>query len=440
MYSFYRKPEKGVLKSINYKDPIVKYRGNKVLRLVSILTDKKNTGIDQYTAIDVFYTFYLPYPLLEDEDRIPRSLKKTYVLVKSMLKAPQIHELRSRTVADNLMSSVAASILLAEVWESIEKAMEESYRTSFSTTARDSIEEKIKEELIRREVEKKLSSITKDLDNVKKLRNLIEGRQPGSVSMMAYEEYAPQLIKLARNTEVKKILELLSGVKPWTMRIPKRRTRYKHGEIIGYELGKDIERLARSSLALPDELFYLKFLEGKLLLYQKVLSQSYGPLYCLLDKSGSMDGLKMIWAKAVALSLYMRAVKEHREFYFRFFDSIPYPLARVDRRPKAKQVLKLIEYVARVKGSGGTDISRAIILATNDIRSGVVKDVSDIVLITDGVDRIAEQLVSYNLRRANARLITVMVLGDNKSLKRISTKYFTVTKLSREDMLQVVEA
>ena len=136
----------------------------------------------------------------------------------------------------------------------------------------------------------------------------------------------------------------------------------------------------------------------------------------------------------------MRAVKEHRKFYFRFFDSVPYPLAKIDKKPKAKQVLKLLEYIARVKGSGGTDISRAIILATNDIRSGIVRETSDIVLITDGVDRIAEQLVAYNLKKSKARLITVMILGDNKSLRKISLKYFTVTKLSKEDMLQVVEA
>ncbi len=441
MYTYYRdrRSNRGVLKSINYEDPIVKYRGSKVLRLVSILADKKDLGVDSYTAIDVFYTFYLPYPILDDEEKIPYSKKVSYMLIKSMLQAPHIHELRSKTVTDNLMSSVAASILITEVWESINKIAKQA-STMTSWRSGKGVEEKERTEAIRRSVEKTLASMTTDLDNVRKLRNVIEGDQAGTVSMMAYEEYAPQLIKLARNTEVRRILELLTGVKPWSLKIPKKKARYKHGEIIGYELGKDIERIAKSSLALPDVLFYLRFLEGKLLLYQKVLSQSHGPLYCLLDKSGSMDGLKMIWAKAVALSLYMRAVREHREFYFRFFDSIPYPLARVDRKPRVKQVLKLIEYIARVKGSGGTDISRAIILATNDIRSGIVRDVSDIVLITDGVDRIAEQLVSYNLKRSNARLVTVMVLGDNKSLKRISTKYFTVTKLSKEDMLQVVEA
>ncbi len=441
---FFREDDiEGVLKTIRYEDPIVKYRGKKVVRLVSILLDKKDIDIDISTAIDVFYTFYLPYPILKDKESIKQEQENAYKLIKSMLQSNYIHDVRSRTVADNLMSSIAAGIFIAEIKKRLSSFMNSSgqeYRENKSSKTLDNVLGSSDKDLFRKGVDRALASTMNNLENIKKLRNIIEGDQPGTVSMLAFEEYAPQLIKLAKDTEVRKILELVSGVKPWNMKVPRKKARYKHGEITGYELGKDIERVVPSTLALPDELFYLKLLEGKLLLYRKVLSQSHGPLYCLLDKSGSMDGLKMIWAKAVALSLYMRALKEHREFYFRFFDSIPYPLAKVDRRPKAQQVLRLIEYIARVRGSGGTDISRAIILAANDIRSGAVKDTSDIVLITDGVDRIAEQLVNYNLKKANARLITVMVLGDNKSLRKISTKYFMVTKLSREDVLQVVEA
>ncbi len=437
-YGYFEKVDRGVLRSINYSDPVVKYRGSKVLRLVSILSDKKKIDLDTYMAIDVFYTFYLPYPILDDPGKIPRKKIMDYKIIDSMLKSAYIHDLRSRTVADNLLSSVAASVFITELQSLLDRLKKEAHKLHRGP-GKSEVSEEIERD-IRRSVEKAMANALSDVENVKKLRNLVEGQQPGNVSMMAYEEYAPQLIKLARNTEVRKVLELLMGIKPWTINISRKKHRYKHGEIMGYEVGKDIERIVTSTLALPDELFYLRLMEGKLLLYQKVLTQSLGPLYCLLDKSGSMDGIKMTWAKAVVLSLYMRAVKEHREFYFRFFDSVPYPLAKIDRKPKAKQVLKLLEYIARVKGSGGTDISRAIILATNDIRSGVVRETSDIVLITDGVDRIAEQLVTYNLKKSKARLITVMIMGDNKSLRKISTKYFTVTKLSKEDMLQVVEA
>ena len=431
-----RSTSKGFLRNINYEDPVVKYRGLKVLRIAKLIAEKE-LKIPLHLAVDIFYSFYLPMPILIDKQEIPSNKMKDYNIINYLLQSSFIHDIRSRTVVDGLMSSIAASIFITEFIK-----LEEETRptaTSSSKRRKEETSTPINEQAIRRNVEKAISNTLRDVENAKKLKSLIEGDQPGSVSIMAYEEYGPELIKLARNIEVKKILDILRGIKPWSINIPEKKQRFKHGELTGYELGKDIERIVPSILALPDELFYIRYLENRLLLYQKMLSQGKGPLYVLLDKSGSMDGMKMTWAKAVALSLYMRAIKEHREYYFRFFDSIPYPLAKVEKRPKASQVLKLIDYIAQVRGSGGTDISKAIITACNDIRAGSVNKMSDIILITDGVDRIAEQLVLYNLKRANARLITVMIMGDNKSLKNISTKYFSVMKLSQKHLLQVVE-
>ncbi len=425
----------GVLKTIDYNDPVVRYRGGKVLRIANLLSDKK-IDISLSMAIDIFYTFYLPMPILKDKESIGKDKYRHYKIVDSILRSSFIHEIRSRTVIDGLMSSIAAGVFISEFKKlEDEERQEGSNRKSSGEQEGEALEKRI-----RKNVEKAIANTIRDVENAKKLRMLIEGDQPGTVSMMAYEEYGPELIRLARNTEVRKILDLLTGIKPWSLSIPERKQRFKHGEITGYEIGRDIERIVPSILALPDELFYLRLLEGRLLLFQKVLSQGRGPLYVLLDKSGSMDGMKMIWAKAVALSLYMRAMKEHREFYFRFFDSIPHPLAKVSKRPKVSESLKLIDYIARIKGSGGTDISKAIITACNDIRKGSVRNVGDIVLITDGVDRIAEQLVSYNLKKANARLITVMILGENKSLRNMSTKYFSVVKLDQRNLLKIVEA
>jgi uncharacterized protein with von Willebrand factor type A (vWA) domain len=426
----------GGLSSIEYGDPVVRYRGSKVIRISSLLTDKK-IDVPLSLAVDVFYTFYLPMPILKDRGDVGKSKSRHYRIIDSILKSSFIHDIRSKTVIDGLMSSIAAGVFITEY----QRILEENRSGNASTDKKGYEQEEGEEgENIRRDVEKAIANTARDIDAAKKLRMLIEGEQPGSVTMMAYEEYGPELIRLARNTEVRKILDLLMGIKPWNLTIPERKQRFKHGEITGYELGKDIERLVPSTIVLPEELFYLRLLEGRLLLYQKLLSQGRGPLYVLIDKSGSMDGLKMIWAKAVALSLYMRAIREHREFYFRFFDSIPHPLIHIGKRPRASDALKLVDYIARVKGSGGTDISKAIITSCNDIRKGSVKEVGDIVLITDGVDRVAEQLVRYNLKKANARLITVMVMGENKSLRNLSTRYFSVVKLSQENLLRVVEA
>jgi len=111
-----------------------------------------------------------------------------------------------------------------------------------------------------------------------------------------------------------------------------------------------------------------------------------------------------LWAKAVALALYNRARKEGRNFHLRFFDNIPYPLIKVMKNVKGRDVLRMVEYIAKVRGGGGTDISRSLISACEDIKEGSVKGVSEIVLLTDGEDKIAESAVRRSLKdcRRNA--------------------------------------
>ncbi len=258
--------------------------------------------------------------------------------------------------------------------------------------------------------------------------------------MFTAEGDIQDILKLAKNTDIKKVLEFLSGLPRLGSFTKKRKTRYSRGELQGYEKGIDLERLVPSELALPDELFDIKFAEGELLLYQKEVKEAQGPLYLLLDKSGSMDGEKIIWAKAVALALYSRARRENRDFYLRFFDNIPYPLVKVMRNAKTRDVLKMIEYIGKVRGGGGTDISRAIIAACEDIKEGHVKGVSEVIVLTDGEDKIAETTVRRSLRESNSTLISVMIRGENADLKRVSDVYLAVYKLDQQDLLKVVEA
>ncbi|MEM4655022.1 MAG: VWA domain-containing protein [Thermosphaera sp.] len=565
---------RGVLKGIDYKNPLALYRGWKIRRIVDYLNGK-GSKIPLNLAIDTFYVFYLPVPMIS-EDADPTS--RNYQVIKSLIKSPSLYSVKSRTLIDPFMSGLAASVFLAEY-----KTLEETVQKTRSSAPSESAVDKREASEVRNIVEKAIVSTMVDIEHVRRVRSIMEGLEPGRVSQLSFEEYGPELLKLARNTDVRRILKVIEGLKPWELGLKRKSERHKHGEIGGYELGRDIERLTPSARVLPEELFFLRFLSSRLLLYEKRVEESLGPIYVLLDKcldaealveaasgdrkaiknievgeevasvaftrdgkpflsrarvvkvfrdfkdlyalktgeevikassnhlvpvlergslvlkpvrdirpgdflyvydarspdgegfkpkrvvekvyagagevydlrldrdhlfiansfvvhnSGSMDGVKMTWAKAVALGLYVRAVREHREFYIRFFDSQPYPLIKVSRRPKAKEVVELMNYIARIKGNGGTDISRALITATTDIRTGSSGEASDIVLITDGVDRIAEQHVLYNLKKAGANLYSVMIMGENSSLKKVSTRYFSVERLGRTSALKIIE-
>ena len=180
-------------------------------------------------------------------------------------------------------------------------------------------------------------------------------------------------------------------------------------------------------------------MERGLLIYRKIVVEEYGPFYVLLDKSGSMMGMKSVWAKAVALAIAQRAVREGREFFIRFFDSIPYPSLHIPRRAKAKDVVKLLEYLARIRANGGTDITRAIMAAVEDIVSiSSKKRPADIILITDGEDRVSVDLIRKGLAKSNASLHTVMIHGNNPDLRALSTRYFVAIKLDKEEALKVL--
>ncbi len=445
-----RQKDRGVLRGIDYEDPIVVYRGERVLGALKKLRGEED-DLPLSLAIDVFYSYYLPLPVLEAPKDIPRDKMLQYRLISSMMADPYVDQVKVHTIADSSTSMVMAVSYLEKVLELMEQhglnqgaggGGESKQGVGGLGGEGDEGEREEKSEL-----EKKIEEISREAlrraaeeaEMAKKIQRIAQGIAAGTGSSLFFEDRVHEVLRLARNTDVQRILALLSGLPRHNIRARRKVVRQPRGELRGYELGSDLERLVPSEIALPEVYFNLKFAENKLLLYEKVLPENWGPLYILLDKSGSMDGAKMLWAKAVTLALYIKALKERRPFYMRFFDSVPYPLVRVSRKPRQHEALKLLEYIARIKGSGGTDISRAIITACDDVGRGSVRNVSEIVLLTDGEDRVSEPMIRRALGASNAKLITVMIQGDNPDLKRVSTKYLVAVKLDKEEALNVIE-
>ncbi len=103
----------------------------------------------------------------------------------------------------------------------------------------------------------------------------------------------------------------------------KRRQKVKHGadEITEITQGADIARLLPSELCKLTRrslrlLFMRDLLERQCLRYQLTGSHTLGkgPLVLALDKSGSMEGPRDIWATALALALLDQAQRENRMF------------------------------------------------------------------------------------------------------------------------------
>jgi len=434
-----------LLRGVAYDDPPVLYRGERIIDLAKKLLAKPiklPDYIDKEFAASLYYLMYLPYPMLERPDEpAPRKRMMQRLLLASIMSSPRFRKIRQHTIADLTASVVASAVFLEALVSELSKRRGHQEHSAGSSRSgepqgRPRGED---EEALKRSVEKALEAAHDVAKQAKEISRFAMSFSAGSASMLNLEDSIQDVINLARNTDVKMLLDMLHTIEESESIIKRRRLRSPRGELDGYEKGADLERLVPSELALPEELFLVRFVERSLLLYHKVVSEDYGPFYVLLDKSGSMMGMKMLWAKAVALALAQRAARENREFFIRFFDSIPYPHLHIPKRVKGRDVIRLLEYVARIRANGGTDITRAILTATEDIAAADTRNKpSDIILITDGEDRVSVELIERSLARVNARLYTVMVYGNNPDLRRLSEVYMVASRIGKEEALKVI--
>jgi uncharacterized protein with von Willebrand factor type A (vWA) domain len=234
---------------------------------------------------------------------------------------------------------------------------------------------------------------------VEELRDAIEGlaqvefmcgHAPGTGTQNGTPGERPEIRPLAARLKNDERLRRIAALAGRFKRIAasKRRQRVKHGadEVTDIEQGSDLARALPSELSkLSHRLLRLDFmrsmLEGRVLQYQLSGSETLGkgPLIVILDKSGSMDGPRDIWATALALALLDHAQRERRM----------YALLGFDYHVKFEAVVKpgepLPEEGLFVGCSGGTDISAALTRGLEIIRGhpGALRK-ADLVLVTDG--------------------------------------------------------
>jgi uncharacterized protein with von Willebrand factor type A (vWA) domain len=198
----------------------------------------------------------------------------------------------------------------------------------------------------------------------------------------------------------------------------KRRQKLKHGadEISDIEQGADLGRL------LPSELVKLTHRTHRLVLLKNLLERQAmqyqlignaplgkGPLVVVLDKSGSMDGPRDIWATALTLALLDQAQRERRVFAMLGFDY------QVKFEAVVKPGDPLPEEALFTACAGGTEIGVALRRGLDLIQQhqGALKR-ADIVLVTDG----GSDTESATKIREDALAMGVTILGLGIGVER----------------------
>ncbi|PMP59481.1 MAG: hypothetical protein C0202_02410 [Caldisphaera sp.] len=433
-----------IYNEIGYIDDLRLYKGEKILSIAKELSGKNlDPRISSLLGVDLFYTYYLPIPSVDErppEDNKEETFRRS--VISALLKTESMWKTKIFTSADSVTSVVAAASFLEKLNrllppdKSKEKGNEGSNDNESDNEGDNSMQE------LQNAVQKASEAAMKDSEMAKEVKMIAEKMGAGRGSVFSLDSSAEEILKLARETDVARILEKIEGLKMITNAKAKNSINYSKGWITGVEYGGDIERVHYSQLAFPSIMFYAEYANDRLLLYEKNLPSNKGPIYVLLDKSGSMVGSKIDWARAVAVALFKKAMDEGRTFFVRFFDSVPYQPMNVKSNAKANDILNILSYLARVKAGGGTDITRAISSAVDDMEKtkNISKDKpSDVVLITDGEDRLSPEIINKLLKKSNSRLHSVMIQGHNAFLQAVSFRYLTVKRLEQKEALEVAD-
>ena len=181
----------------------------------------------------------------------------------------------------------------------------------------------------------------------------------------------------------------------------------------------EILKTIPTQYALDEEVFLQKLVKKELLIrdYQARRLKRQA-LYLLIDVSGSMDGMKNIYACGVALAFVRQAVEEGSTYYLRFFDDRPHNLISVKTKEEAEKMTDIL--IRQPFSGGGTSIQSAITRAVEDITTAPEKfEKAEIMVISDGKDTVS--LDKRDLK--NVKVHSTIIDGENHGLRGLSETY-----------------
>lgn len=147
-------------------------------------------------------------------------------------------------------------------------------------------------------------------------------------------------------------------------------------------------------------------------------------LILIIDKSGSMLGKKMLFAKKASIEL-IKQLKENDKFGIVAFDTKPYNI--VDLKPVEDAKKDIIRKLSMLNADGGTDIFPAMGIAYDQLAKSGAKT-NHIILLSDGNTRAVYYYYNALINRFRQANITVSTIAlgswlvNTKLLKDIATK------------------
>jgi uncharacterized protein with von Willebrand factor type A (vWA) domain len=274
-------------------------------------------------------------------------------------------------------------------------------------------------------------SLKKGLEEAQGAKQAVEtfGRQEGGIKRIPLTEQFRLADLLGKNSKIKEIIKMLGGMRLEALSI--KRSKITHSapirrgvETVGIE---GIERILPDELAIlaigeeGEDLFLKRLLEEDLLAYsyKNPVEETQGPILIAMDGSGSMAGLKEIWAKALAIATMLQAKKEKRKSQGIIFGASEKEIFEID--------VGRLEDLATASFHMGADFGPPLGWAQDKFKE---QPRADLFFITDGVCNIEEDRKADFIqvkRRSGAKCYSVLIGSETtETVKQFSDKVFSL--------------
>ncbi|WP_428265084.1 VWA domain-containing protein [Haliangium sp.] len=303
----------------------------------------------------------------------------------------------------------------------------------------------------------KVSLLPEQLGQADELRRSM-GLGSGRAGQVGAAERLELGERLMRSRKLQLLAKLVGAFREVAFEARRRRVVRAPQVVHAVTRGAHLDRLLPSELlGLPADRgalhreFVRRLAEGELLEYELHGASSRGPMVVCVDGSGSMQGSKEIWAKAVALTLMEIARRERRRCLAIVFSSghqlFEVELLGAQARWNGRAPVlddNVLSFAEHFPG-GGTDFEEPMTRALDAVASGTYRR-GDIVFITDGHAHVSDGLVerieaARKRHRFRVRGIVVDVAdSDQTTLRRFCDEVRQVTDLAADALTDLFAA
>jgi len=405
--------------TIDSYDPVI-YTGVKEAsgKLQQLVPDENLDGL----VSDVFYSLYKSSPTIKDE---AQGLTKS--LVETMMQSTEYQSLRAATRFDEISSALGTLELAPTMVEHFEKVEKEMKKEGKDPSGEDGIPSQDQSDAIRRAMKRATKMAN---EKVEEWHDAIGvwGIKPGDLQNLSTEGKLELAEKLIKSSKLKAISEIAGRLKNIALSAVAMSPSHGVDEIVDVGFGGDISRMLPnevSKLHRNKALFMKDLHERSLLNYnlRGVDNLGYGPIVVCLDISGSMQGKREIWAKAVILALITIAEKQNRPFGVIAFDTH----ARKTWFSSKMSLTEKLEIAAIRCDGGGTDFYNPLLSAFELRNSSLNLKPADIVFITDGECELNDKQLKHidTLKKDTSVRIHGVAISDNSHKECSSGKTLT---------------